>query len=223
MWPASSISKLLCRRLSTVAALRFPAPSGAANRAAASKQPRFFRRWRRFGCFQRRLPGILGGQGAARRGLFAGLLKRGLRPPFRFPRTSLRTGARPRRAGQGIFATYRRSIAPQRQDCARRRVSEPTARRAALRRRRSRPGTRRGENGLECCGRMGPGYTGPARWNARRIRPKGASFDLTNGLEFCIKRRAFRGKCPGNGQNLRIRSRRTRLRIDEDIKEKRSP
>ena len=48
--------------------------------------------------------------------------------------------------------------------------------------------------------------------------PKRASFDLTNGLEFCIKKRAFRGKCPGNGQNLRIRSRRTRLRIDEDIK-----
>ena len=27
--------------------------------------------------------------------------------------------------------------------------------------------------------------------------PKRASFDLTNGLEFCIKKRAFRGKCPG--------------------------
>ena len=43
----------------TVAALRFPSPGGAANRAASSKPPRFIRRWRRFGDFPRpmgRLP-----------------------------------------------------------------------------------------------------------------------------------------------------------------------
>ena len=37
----------------TVAALRFPSPGGAANRAASSKPPRFIRRWRRFGDFPR--------------------------------------------------------------------------------------------------------------------------------------------------------------------------
>ena len=37
----------------TVAALRFPSPGGAANRAASSKPPRFLRRWRRFGDFLR--------------------------------------------------------------------------------------------------------------------------------------------------------------------------
>ena len=35
----------------TVAAIRFPAPIGAANRAASSKQARFLRHWRRFACF----------------------------------------------------------------------------------------------------------------------------------------------------------------------------
>ena len=43
----------------TVAALRFPSPGGAANRAASSKPPCFIRRWRRFGDFPRpmgRLP-----------------------------------------------------------------------------------------------------------------------------------------------------------------------
>ena len=37
--------------LSTVAAKRFPRSFGRANRAAASKAPRFFRHWRRFGAF----------------------------------------------------------------------------------------------------------------------------------------------------------------------------
>ena len=37
----------------TVAALRFPSPGGAANRAASSKPPRFIRCWRRFGDFPR--------------------------------------------------------------------------------------------------------------------------------------------------------------------------
>ena len=37
----------------TVAALRFPSPGGAADRAASSKPPRFLRRWRRFGDFPR--------------------------------------------------------------------------------------------------------------------------------------------------------------------------
>ena len=43
--------KPLRRFLPTVAALRFPPPFGAANRAASSKPARFFRRWRRFAAF----------------------------------------------------------------------------------------------------------------------------------------------------------------------------
>ena len=41
---------------STVAAFRCPVPTGTAHRAASSKQPRFFRRWRRFGCFPAAAP-----------------------------------------------------------------------------------------------------------------------------------------------------------------------
>jgi len=35
----------------TVTALQFPSLVRDANRAVSSKQPRFTRRWRRFGCF----------------------------------------------------------------------------------------------------------------------------------------------------------------------------
>ena len=42
----------------TVAALRFPSPGGAANRAASSKAPRFIRHRRRFGAFPTQTGGL---------------------------------------------------------------------------------------------------------------------------------------------------------------------